>query len=396
MGNSEVLKSISKIIFVVMVFSQIFFAASTFNWNPSFSLGIRWIYLIRNQASFLVIFFCLLTKKFTALEVKCFSLIILFSLLFTHIRYFRWEAIYILATAMVIRDEDDRWVANSLFWMYLVNFIFVLSLTYFDVIESAVQYRDGISRFSLGFVHPNTTGAMILAIFITYLLKKKENPSLYVLVSFIPAFLILNQRLGSRTAFIVIIFMITCIIALKLFGEWGIRLDALSKYRAICINVLPFLFLFISYLLSFFFTREIGAFRFLNRLFTWRLGLGHFFVHEYPITLWGVDIYQNAHDPESIYIHGYRLLDNGFLLSLLVLGLFYTIFRLLYFSWLGNEMIKRGYKYIPIILTGIFLFGFMEDFIWSPVWNVLFLFGAIFLKEYAMKRKETDIPDPTS
>jgi len=109
-----------------------------------------------------------------------------------------------------------------------------------------------------------------------------------------------------------------------------------------------------------------------------------------------VDIYQNAHDPESIYIHGYRLLDNGFLLSLLVLGLFYTIFRLLSISWLGNEMIKRGYKYIPIILTGMLFYGFMEAFMWSPVWTVLFLVGVIFLKEYAIKGEAADVTDSTS
>jgi len=484
--NSEILKKISRIIFVVMVFSQIFFAASTFNWNPSFSFGIQWIDFVRIQAGFFVILFCLLTKKFTALEIKCFFFIIIFSFFFNQIRYFRWETIYILATAMVIRDEDDRWVVNSLFWLYLVNFVFVLSLTYFDVIESAVHYHDGILRSSLGFTHPNTTGAIILAIFIIYLLKKKENPSLYVLAAFVPAFVILNQRLGTRTGPIIIIFMLTCIIASKLFEKRGVSFDSLSKYRAILVNSLPFFLLFISYLLSSFFTAEIlaifiiylfkkenpslyvliafvpafiilnqrlgtsagliaiasifmlaciilklfekrgvkfdflsnpratfvttlpffflvisyllsyvftvenGLFRFLDRLFNWRISSGHIFVHEYPITLWGVDVYQNIHDPESIYIHGYRFLDSGFLFSLLALGLVITAFRLLYFSWLGNEMMKRGYKYIPIILTGIFLFGFMEAFMWSPVWNVLFLFGVIFLKEYAMKKEGSD------
>jgi len=289
---------------------------------------------------------------------------------------------------MIIRDENDRWVANTLFWTHLTNFTLTLALPYFNITQSVAHYYNGILRYSLGFIHPNTTIAMALAILITYLLKKKNNPSLYVILPFIPALMILNQHLS------ITIFMPTCILALKLLEKLKIKLNILHKHKTTFINILPFLFLLTSYFLSFFFTVENRFFRVLDQLFTWRLASGRIFVYEYPITLWGVNVYQNAHDPVSIYIHGYRLLDTAFLSSLLMLGLIYTILRFLYFSWLGNEMTKRGYKYIPIILTGIFLFGFMESFMWSPAWNILFLFGAIFLKEYATNKEGTAIPNP--
>jgi len=386
--ESNNLKKFYKAIFIIMVFSQIFFAATTFNETSPFSFGERWIAFIRNYAGFLVILFCLLTKKFTTLELKWYFLIAVFIMFYTYIRYFRWTAIYFLATAMVVKDEKDHWIAGSLFWTYLVNFILVLSLTYLGLIETFFHGRPDFMRSSLGFTHPNMTGAMVLAIFIAYLLKKKENPSLYILASFVPIFIILNQFIGSRTGLIIIIFMLTCIILLKLCEKWQVKLDFLNKYKVFLISGLPFLFLFGSYFLSYFFINESNIFLFLNQLVTWRIGMGSLFIQEYPLTLWGVQIYQNARDPASIAEYGYRFLDNGFLLSLLAVGLIYTLLRLLYCSWLGNKMTARGYKYMPIILIGFLLFGFMEQIIWDPRWNILFLFGGVLLKEQGMKYRQ--------
>jgi len=372
--ESESLKVFYKIIFVVIVFSQIFFGASTFNWTSSFSFGSPWLYFIRYYAGVLVIILCLITKKFSSKELKIYFSMIVFIMLHAAIRGFKWDPIYFLTAAMIVKDEKEQWVATTLFWIHVVNFLLVLSFAYLDIIESIIHVRsNGVIRSSLGFWHPNVTGAMILAIFIAYLFKKKDKPSMYVLVAFVPAFWVLNQRIDSRTGLIVIAFMIIGITVMKLFEKQNLSLKLFSNMNMrVFMNVLPFLFLFGSYILSYFFTIDNAVFRFLNQLFTGRIRLGNLFIHEYPITLWGVDIHQDS---------SYRFLDNGFLVSLLTLGLIYTLLQLFYLSWFGNKMMMRGHKYMPIILIGILLFGFMERLVWSPIWNTMFLFGGILLRK---------------
>jgi len=381
--ESEAIKWFYRIIFVLLVFSQIFFGATTATWTSPFSQFAQWwINFVRHYAVYIVIVLCLFMKKFTVRELKWYMGLLVFFTLFTHVRFFRWESIYFLTVAMLIKDEDDEWLSKTLFWLFLSTFILILGLTYFDVIESIIRYRpDGFPRISLGFQHPNRTGAMVLTIFITYLLKRKENPSLIILASFVPIFMILNTWIDSRTGLLIIMAMFVFIILAKIVEKKCSEFNFLSKYKKLYIWFLPSFFLIASYLLSLIYTHENSVLNLLNRLFSGRLVLGRTFVEDYPVTLFGVDVYMNARNPQSVALNGFRFLDNGFLVSLLTLGLILTILRLVYFSWLAHNMVVRRYKYALVIFTAVMFFGFMENLVWSATWNTMFLYGGIFLKQ---------------
>ncbi|MCL1950249.1 MAG: hypothetical protein FWF59_11010 [Turicibacter sp.] len=381
---------LSKKIFTYTLFLMLFLTTSTFNWSQRFQEGVRLLQFIRIYLSFLIIIFSLLVKRFRLNECVIYSIIVMFFLLHSFFREYRWENFYFLSIALLVKDQKVEWILDRIFKVFSLNFLSILILHFLGIISPVTVMRaNGTLRSSLGFWHPNTTGGMILIIFIVYLLKKKNKPSFLVLSSFVLIFFLLNIFLDSRTGLIGIILIIFGIIFLRISEKLTPSSPLLKPtFQSRLIFILPFLFLFSSLFISLLFTRESIFFLHLNRLLTGRIDLGHFYLNEYPITLWGIPIFENAGDQNSINQIGFRFLDNAFLFSLLSLGILFTFLRIILIYLISKYLLLRGHKYIIVILIGFLFFGFMERLIWIPAFNIFFILGGLLLDRSNAIQKE--------
>jgi len=157
------------------------------------------------------------------------------------------------------------------------------------------------------------------------------------------------------------------------------------KKNRIVVIVLPFFLLVFSYTFGYFYNEKNEFLRRMNSLFTGRLSLNHLFVNEYPLSLFGVEL--QFSNPENIQYLGYRFLDNGYLHTLLNLGVIYLLLILIFMIFLTLKINENGYSYVLIISIVLFIYGFSEQGFMSLPFNPILLFGGHILSENFREKK---------
>lgn len=262
---------------------------------------------------------------------------------------------------------DKKYRLKYLFFILSFFYIFVLILNILGFLEfNNIKY--GIRKFenfevfrhSLGFDHPNTAMSLLIPIFsLLYYLYYIKYKKIIIGIMLIVGKIIFNLTYSRTTFILIILFIILILIK--------------DKY----IKKLKFLFLiegsfiiFLTFYLPFYFRATV-----LNKLFSGRLWLFHYYLTNHKITLFGYkQIKENyrKYPLDNIYLK--TLFENGVVgFSLLVILIFIVMYILFK---------NKDYKAVRIFSI-ILIFGFMESSALFYYFNIIYFV----ISDYIFKRK---------
>jgi len=371
---------LKRILFFFLILIQVVIGSSMVRSNERVSIFYFDVYL--RFFGLFIICLLLFISDFTKRELLVYFFIcILLQVISLRTRFMN-QAIYLLATSMVVKNEKEDWILKAFMKSVLISVLIVFLLYIFEIIPPRMTERwDGTIRNSLGFWHPNTTGALFLSLLLSFVANKNNRIKLLTLFVWGTSFLIINYFTDSSTSIILVSLIILYVLFLSFTSNFENILILITL--KIFNYLVPFLLIF-SYLISYFYNPENFLLRSLNHFVTSRIVFGQVFVREYPLSLFGRNLVFSS--PNTIGANiaetGHRVLDNGYLHTLLSHGIIYTVLILFAFILIINKLYRRGFKYMPLAGIIIALYGFTEmNFLILP-FNFVLLLGGRVLKIY--------------
>ena len=354
---------ISRLLFTFMVIMQIIRVTTLVGQTAD-----HWHQLFFHYGAFYVLVYCFLTKSFSKKELLIYGALFLFIFIQSRVHAFNHHFLYMIACNVLIKDENIDWAIKKLFHLYTLAVTSVILLSLAGVIATVEVIRGGeIPRHSLGFLHPNTTSIMILVCFMIYLLSLKKSISIRCLLFFSFAYAAILYFIDSRTPFLLLILLVMYVILDKVIN---IRYGFIDRRKTsiFATSLLGLSLGMISYFGSKFFFADNAFLNWMNRLLSFRLSLGQYFIQNYTMSFFGGDIVQS--------IEPWRVLDNGYLNTLFIWGPFYLMIVLLIIMTSTAFLQRRGFLYATIILCIFFVYGVSESIFMSLPFNpLLFLWG---------------------
>jgi len=364
---------ISRILFILMLAIQSFIGMSTFRTNWLISILYTEYYF--RYIGILVVLFVLLTQDFKKSELYIYALLLTVLQIISMSRIgFRPMGMYLFGSALLVKNENLMWIAKTVFKTLLLSYVSVILVYLLGIVPTRTSIRlDGTLRNSLGFLHPNTTSGIFMAIVLSYFSILKEK------ITILPIFIIsilygvIHYFTNTITTLGIMVLLVIYSLITILFPKLRF---SLAKFSLSIFNYLAFFLTISSFLLSYFFDRDNVWMWRLNQALNGRLDFGHSFTRQYPINLFG----------NNLALSGGRFLDNGYINLLLSQGLVYFILVLSVFIFIINRMFRRGLYFMPIIGILIFLWGFMENPFMNLPFNPFLVFGSWCLNDFLEKR----------
>lgn len=330
------------------------------------------IYKIGTVISMIFLFLKIINTKYTKREqVYIFFLILLaVFLLWISRRPALPMSIIILISSKEINKKD---FIKIIFFTCLIAFIIVILFGITGVLENVKVTMDRLSasgvtqitRYSLGYYHPNVTYMNYFIIITLYFIYKDNKISnyMYILILFIAIILYIITL--SRTGFICLLIIV--------FLSYILKYEIPKKLRLIkYLKFLPIILGFGIIGLSFLYNGNVTIFSLFDKLFSGRLYYNNLFLNQMPITLFGVDM--------SILENAELFLDCGYVLLFLSHGIvIFSIF--IYFTYKILEEINYQFNILFYIIIVILIYCITEYFLA----NILINYTLIYYNKFIFK-----------
>ena len=306
---------------------------------------------------------------FNQLKLLClsFTLYLCFLVYFQGLAFFELMNFFLLYPTVI--ESNKR--LNKIHLLILVIFLVsVVVLSHIGVIGNILVFRaGGVSRGSLGFIHPNSLGLMAYAITLNalYVFKLKRNKFIFYGSLLIFNFLVFTIT-DSRTSFLISFLIILICYMSDLSGVLYKNVNNLSIRLGLLISAL-----FIIITTSYFTMNE--PFIFLNKLFTNRIYSGNVFLSEYGYNLFGSSI-----EGTLPTLTGSVTIDSGYIGLILRLG---VLFFIAYLCFMFLRIRKNRFSLKEaLLIVSIFISLMFESYGFSG-----FIFPVLFV-DFVGKRKE--------
>lgn len=273
-----------------------------------------------------------------------------------------------IITIILAKNINYNKLMKCIFITRLISFVIVVTLSIIGIIDNDVYTKideKGIEilRYSLGFSHPNITFLNFFILVTLYVYLKNKNIKLVnylvIIISAIVLYKITYSRTGLISIFIVIFFSV-------LFNR--ISFDKNKIFKNIIIFI-PSIAGVGSLCISYFYNSSNKVMSFINEILTGRLELGHRFLMNYKINLFGQEIIESS-NLDGAYLR----IDNGYISLILVYGLI----SFLLFLCIQTLLLKRLFnekRYYDILLIVVFLiYGISENYIYNIFVNISLIF----------------------
>ena len=318
------------------------------------SLLLQFITLI----AFLFLAAKLLTTKYTVKEVIIIAILIILGLLL----YFTTKREGVLLSILTIsglKGVSYKKLFTVVFKVRVIAYISLITLASLGIINNVacLLWKNGIgyiTRYGLGYSHPNMLHAnlFMLVILYTYLNYEKLRTRHYLIIMILN--IIIYNLSTSRTGF----YMTTMVV----FGAITIKSKFGSRFcNKIFIMILPISLIFSLY--SALYYSKAVIIKTLDTILTGRIYFSNYFLTHYPIKLFGYNLSNET-----------KILDNGYFILLLNYGA--IIFGLYVFGYLliTKKMIRLGMKKELLIISCFTVYGITESYIPNVFLNLSLIF----------------------
>ena len=252
-----------------------------------------------------------------------------------------------------------------------VLFLLVFTCSILGLTNVNSFIREGKTRYTLGFIHPNTTAFYLFILACEYLYINRHNSKKYSYI--IPLFyeIIIYFVTDSRTAFYVLFIIIVLNYIVKICNKKNIKIFD-NKIIKIILKNSFFIFTIITIILTNIYIKGDSISFKLNNLTSGRLKLFSYFFENYNINLFG-----NV-------LNEYYVLDSSYLRLILGFGLItYLFYYIVFYKEIDFSLKNKDYTMV-VILIGILIYGLTENSMYKSTLNVFILLfsNVIFKKDW--------------
>ncbi len=306
----------------------------------------------------ILLFICILLKKYNKIQFIKF-LIIGCLLVISTVVSKNYEALLIFMLVIAFRNEDFDNIVRFDIKAKILLLILNILLIKFGIIDNQTFFKNGFSRYTLGFYSPNTFPSFLSSVIIeiVYLLKRYKITHFVLILLII---YIIDIYFCSRTCEIILLMFSILMFLTKNKNIGKLICNRFTKY-------LPFVLTILSFISVHLFEKNNPLFIKINDILTTRLYCASQYLQIYDIKFFGNNIikYDNyigyAQTIDISYIN--FLLQNGIVSYLII---FFMIFKLL------DDLIKKKKIELLIIFVTFLLMGLTEK-------NALYVSSNIFL-----------------
>lgn len=287
---------------------------------------------------------------FSSLIIFCVSIIVLIATLNSE------EMSYVCLWLFILTGKDIslKKVVKISYYILIISMILVFVLFFCGILSDYTIYRNGITRHSLGYTHPNMLGERIFQLVVCRCYLRWEKISFIDIVLVFMTLLFVNYIANSQTATICLSLFLFLIILFK----WEIRYWKMIKKicgTVMCISSL--LFPFISIWLGRFGTMD-PLLAYIDTIFSRRFSYAHKVYLIYGSTLLGNRIYVSGGEGSLNGLRERLWLDNAYANLWLRMGILFMI-SILILYWITFWKF-REYTLIAIIMFLFAMYGIME------------------------------------
>ena len=330
------------------------------------------VYKIGTVVSMAFFFIKVINTKYTKKElvyIFFLALLAILLLLISH-RPALPMSIIILISSKGINKKD---FIKITFFTCLIAYVIVILFGITGIFENVKITMDRLStngitqitRYSLGYYHPNVTYINYFIIITLYFLYKDNKIKNYMYIIILLISILLYKITLSRTGFI-------CLLII-LFFSFILKYEVPKKIKVIrYLKFLPFILGFGIIGLSFLYNGNITIFSLFDKLFSGRLYYNNLFLTQMPITLLGVDM--------SILENAELFLDCGYVLLFLSHGI--IIFSaFMYFTYKILNGVNYQNNILFYIIITILIYCITEYFLT----NILINYTLIYYNKFIFK-----------
>lgn len=345
------------------------------------------ITLDRNKLIFILLTFLagihliikILNNKYTVKEFIIIVALILLggiNLLFSKKTTVLISIIAIVFAKNISFDKLIRIVFN----VRVISFISVITWSLLGIVENVKSYRilesgEILTRYSLGFSHPNTTYLNFFILILLYLyiyFDKLKWINYFVIIILAQLMYMITD---SRTGYIIVVLSIIMTIMLK--NNKLINNNIIK----IIIQITPIICGLVSILGGKLYDSSNMIFKIVDDLLSGRLQLSNRFLNNYNIKPFGQRIIEGS-DINGSYLR----IDNGYISLFLAYGFVIFIMYIIFQTLILRKYINE-FRYKEILLIIIFsLYGLTEVYIYNVFINISLLFMSDLL--YCRNRRE--------
>lgn len=261
------------------------------------------------------------------------------------------EILLITLIALAARDIDiDKLIIRDFIFRGLALIVLIICF-----INNATPEVWQAERISLGLYHPNVLGGvlMVLGIELLYITRNSKN-----LVSFVFGFALLYFNWSvckSRTSLGVLAFAIICFVLLKL--DINLIKNKVSQFITRNSYIL---FVALSFVLVYFFSKEAPFAIKLDSWFSGRMFLSQNYLNIYDINLFGNELL--TFDEPYYAVDGtlFYVVDMAFIYNTLCFGIAGILFFGFLYNFSFRELYKKNNYYLITCILLLFIYGFME------------------------------------
>lgn len=317
------------------------------------ALDINILKSIKMFNIFLLLFFTIilfiLKNNFKKSDIKIIFLIIIFTIFLQ--KYYLSFFIIIITSFIEKRIRLKYFFFTSCFFYIFILFLNSLGILEFNNILYGIRKYEKyeVYRHALGFAHPNMAMSNLIPIFsLLYYIYYPKYKKIVIGIILVVGKIIFDLTFSRTTFLLIILFIILILIKDKYIKK--LRLLFLTE---------GFFIVFFTFYLPFYFRDTV-----LNKLFSGRLWLFHYYLTNHKITLFGyskIKEFYERYPLDNVYLK--TLFENGLLgFSLLIILIFLTMYILFK---------NKDYKAVRIFSI-ILIFGFMEGTALFYYFNIIY------------------------
>lgn len=359
--------------FLAYIYLSLFILCFSF-YNTNF----QYMNELQHGIAIITIIFFLITMYFTKCTIKelfYYGIVIIFVLISYFKTGFTLGLILVLG-AFILRDLK----LNEIFGVFLivrVTFITILiSLAALNIInnEAITISKSGtrfITRYGLGYTHPNQLAESIgMVLIVAMILSFQNKKYVFGKATFFGVMdVFLYILTSSRTA----VLCISAFLALEILGQFPKSLKKMKKVLKKGYFKFITIILLIALVIPYFFRSSTGLLRTilyeLDRLFSSRITFAAAVLGNYKVTLFGgTTDFSLLHN-----LYGAYAVDNGYINLLYSYGIIFFVIYIIMIIFIMKKLIENQYYMISYAILIISFWGIYENILYLPTINIALL-----------------------
>lgn len=340
----------SRLLFYVRIFGLVVIAASEILSRDSSMYGYR----------------------FTLKKILPFLLIAIFIAFNNYYLAGKSWFIDIILIVFCARDINYRQFLSYSLGMFVIYYLGIILANGVGLVPSSIAYRELGVRNSLGFGWSTWPAFGFFYISLIYMVLRGKRVTYFELLMIAAIAYFFYHMTTTRYAF----FLTLLLVLVWLFK----KISTFNFYNNLFTRITIYLMYPLLTITMYFFSQNSTRFSNMDKLFSWRLTLGHNALQTYGVSLLGR--HTNFSSSTDIIGVQYSYVDSALLQSLIIYGGIVVSLFIMVFYLFERKVVESHNDYLLIAIAFTVLNGFTDPQLLEPFYNIFFvMFGCLLIND---------------